>query len=52
MGSDFLGHPVYIYIYIYIFENTGCCPEDLPDAMNDKEKWREWVKDIRTSDMT
>ena len=22
-------------------EDTGCCPEDLPKAMNDREKWRE-----------
>ena len=24
--------------------NTGCCPEDLPRAMNDREEWRERVK--------
>ena len=24
-------------------EDTGCCPEDLPEAMNDREKWRERV---------
>ena len=28
-------------------EDTGCNPEDLPEAMNDREKWREMVKDIR-----
>ena len=22
-------------------EDTGCSPEDLPEAMNDREKWRE-----------
>ena len=27
-------------------EDTGCCPEDLPEAMNDREKWREKVRDI------
>ena len=27
-------------------EDTGCCPEDLPRAMNDREKWRERVRDI------
>ena len=21
-------------------EDTGCSPEDLPDAMNDREEWR------------
>ncbi len=29
-------------------EDTGCSPEDLPEAMNDREKWRERVKDICT----
>ena len=31
----------------YICEDTGCSPEDLPEAMNDREKWRERVRDIR-----
>ena len=31
------------------YEDTGCSPEDLPEAMNDKEKWRERVRDIRVS---
>ena len=30
-------------------ENTGCSPEDLPEAMNDRKKWRERVRDIRAS---
>ena len=25
----------------------GCSPEDLPKAMNDREGWRERVRDIR-----
>ena len=29
-----------------ICEDTGCSPEDLPKAMNDREKWRERVRDI------
>ena len=33
-------------------EDTGCSLEDLPEAMNDKEKWRERVRDIRASGMT
>ena len=33
-------------------EDTGCIPEDLPEAMNDREKWRERVSDIRTSGTT
>ena len=32
-------------------EETGCSPEDLPEAMNDWEKWRERVRDIRASGM-
>ena len=28
-------------------EDTGCSPEDQPKAMNDREKWRERVRDIR-----
>ena len=27
-------------------EDTGCSPEDLPEAMNDREMWRERVRDI------
>ena len=30
-------------------EDTGCNPEDLPEAMNHREKWRERVRDIRAS---
>ena len=33
-------------------EDTGCSPEDLPEAMNDREKWRERVRDIRACGMT
>ncbi len=33
-------------------EDTGCSPEDLPEVMNDREKWRERVRDIRASGMT
>ena len=29
-----------------LYEDTGCSPEDLPEAMNDREKWRERVRDI------
>ena len=30
-------------------EDTGCCLEDLPEEMNDWEKWRERVRDIRAT---
>ena len=33
-------------------EDTGCSLEDLLDTMNDREKWRERVKDIRASGVT
>ena len=33
-------------------EDTGCCPEDLPEEMNDREKWRERVRDIRATSTT
>ena len=33
-------------------EDTGCSPEDLPAAMNDREKWRERVRDIRAGSVT
>ena len=32
--------------------DTGCSSEDLPEAMNDREKWRERVRDIRASGTT
>ena len=33
-------------------EDTGCSPEDLPEAMNDREKWRERVRVIRATSKT
>ena len=33
-------------------EDTGCSPEDLLEAMNDREEWRERVRDIRASGTT
>ena len=35
-----------------LHEDTGCSPEDLPKVMNDREMWRERVKDIRASGTT
>ena len=45
------GRPAQTYIQ-QLCVDTGCSPEDLPEAMNDREKWRERVKDIRVSGMT
>ena len=33
-------------------EDMGCCPEDLPGAMNDREEWRERVRYIRATSAT
>ena len=33
-------------------QDKGCNPEDLPEAMNDREKWREMVRDIRAGGTT
>ena len=40
------GRPARTYIR-QLCEDTGCSPEDMPEAMNDREKWRERVGDIR-----
>ena len=45
------GRPARTYIQ-QLCEDTGCNPEDLPGAMNDREKWRERVRDIRASGVT
>ena len=45
------GRPARTYIQ-QLCENTGCSPEDLPESMNDREEWRERVRDIRASGTT
>ena len=35
-----------------LWEDTGCSPEHLPEAMNDWEKWQEKVRDIRAGGTT
>ena len=42
------GRPAWTYIQ-HLCEDTGGSPEDLPEAMNDREKWRERVRDIRAN---
>ena len=32
--------------------DTGCSPEVLPEAMDDRQKWRERVRDIRADGIT
>ena len=50
-GRAKAGRPARTYIQ-QLGEDTGCRPEDLPEAMNDREKWRERVRDIRASGTT
>ena len=50
-GQAKAGRPAWTYIQ-QICEDTGCNPEDLPEAMNDREKWREMVRDIRAGGTT
>ena len=50
-GRAKAGRPARTYIQ-QLCEDAGCSPEDLPEAMNDREKWRERVRDIRASGTT
>ena len=50
-GRAKAGRPARTYIQ-QLCEDMGCSPEDLPEAMNDREKWRERVRDIRASGTT
>ena len=45
-GRAKAGRPVRTYIQ-QLCEDTGRSPEDLPEGMNDREKWWERVRDIR-----
>ena len=45
------GRPARTYIQ-QLCEDTGCSSEDLLEAMNDREKWQERVRDIRASGTT
>ena len=45
-GQSKAGRPARTFIQ-QLCDDTGCKPEDLPEAMNDRETWRERVRDIR-----
>ena len=45
------GWPARTYIQ-QLCEDTGCSPEDFPEAMKDREKWRERVRDIHACGTT
>ena len=50
-GQSKAGRPARTYIQ-QLCDDTGCNPEDLPEAMNDRETRRERVSDIRASRST
>ena len=50
-GQAKAGWPAWIYIQ-QICKDTGCCSEDMPEAMNNREDWREKVRDIRAGSTT
>ena len=47
-GRARAGRPARTYIQ-QLCEDTGCCPADLPRAMNDREEWQERVRDIHAT---
>ena len=50
-GQGKTGRPARTYIQ-QLCEDTGCSPEDLPEAMDDREEWQERVRDIRVDGTT
>ena len=50
-GRAKAGRPARTYIQ-QLCEDTGCYPEDLPRAMNDREEWQERVRDIHATSAT
>ena len=50
-GQAKAGRPARTYIQ-QLCEDTRCNPEDMPEAMNNREKWRERVRDIRAGGRT
>ena len=45
-GQSKAGRPARSFIQ-QLCDDTGCNPEDLPEAMYDRETWRKRVRDIR-----
>ena len=50
-GRANAGRPARTYIQ-QLCEDTVCSPEELSEAMNDREKWRDRVRGIRAGDTT
>ena len=50
-GQAKAGRPTRTYIQ-QLCDDTGCNPENLPESMNNREKWRDRIWDIRVSGTT
>ena len=50
-GQAKAGRPAQTYIQ-QLCVDTGCSPEDLPEAMDNREGWRERVRDIHADGET
>ena len=50
-GQAKAGWPARTYIQ-QLCVDTGCSPEDLPEVMDDREGWRERVRDIQADGVT
>ena len=50
-GKAKAGRPARTYTK-QLLGDTGCSPEDLPETMNDTEKWKKRVRDIRACSTT
>ena len=50
-GRAKVGRPAWTYIQ-QICVDTGCSPEDLPKAIDDREGWRKRVREIRADSVT
>ena len=51
MDETKAGRPARIYVQ-QLCADTGCNPEDLPKTMDDREAWRERVRNIRADSAT
>ena len=50
-GREKAGRPARTYMQ-QLCADTGCSPEDPPEAMDDREGWRERIRDIRADSVT
>ena len=50
-GRESVGRPIRTYLQ-QLCTDIGCSLEDLPKAMDNRDEWRERVKEIRASTTT